>query len=429
MKNSSLLMMAFAILFSVNLLAQPSDYFDNEPQAMQVAEYIGHKGITTENAHQLYEKAYQQEVLGDYDQAIDLYSQTLMVDNLHHQARFNRARLCYELGRFALAESEFNYLIEQNNLDAEAFEMRGLSRFYNQKYEDAINDFNQAFRIAGKEDILLHRGIALTKMGFYEDAFLDFDKLLKSSPNHAAAMAARGDVLLALHRYQPALHWFDKALNLDETDAYTYCNRGIANMNLENYEAALYDFDRAIQLDANCRMFLNLAYCYFEMGEVELAKKYGILAMKDNPDNVEVYYLIGLSELGLNMPDLAMESFGIALDADPENVAYLLGQAESYLLMEDYYAAIDNCNTILDKDRNHAEGTELLQRAFDGLEKFNLENLKMKPMVAKPQFEAETRPQIQQQLEQYAAPQPALIPPVTPETVEENTFYEDPFEN
>jgi tetratricopeptide (TPR) repeat protein len=425
MKNSSHLMMAMAILFSVNLLAQPGDYLNNQPKAMQVAEYIGQKGITTDNAHQLYEKAYQHEVLGDYEEAIEFYSQTLMVDDLHHQARFNRARLCYELGRFALAESEFSDMLEQNNLDAEAFEMRGLSRFYNQKYGEAINDFNQAFRISGKEDILLHRGIALTKMGFYEDAFLDFDKLLKSSPNHAAAMAARGDVLLALRRYQPALHWFDKALNINETDAYTYCNRGIANMNLENYEAALYDFDRAIQLDANCRMFLNLAYCYFEMGEVELAKKYGILAMKDNPDNVEVYYLIGLAELESNMPDLAKESFGIALDADPENVAYLLGQAESYLLMEDYYAAIENCNTILDKDRNHADGTELLQRAFDGLEKFNLENLQTKPVVAEPKFEGEPQPQ----LEQYGTPQPALIPPVMPETVEENTFYEDPYGN
>jgi tetratricopeptide (TPR) repeat protein len=369
----------------------------------------------------------QQEVLGDYENAIDFYSQTLMVNEMHQQARFNRARLCYELGRFALAESEFSYVIEQNNMDAEAFEMRGLSRFYNQKYEDAIGDFNQAFRLSGKEDILLQRGIALTKMGFYEDAFLDFDKLLKSSPNNAAAMAARGDVLLALRRYQSALHWFDKALNLDEIDAYTYCNRGIANMNLENYEAALYDFDRAIQLDANCRMFLNLAYCYFEMGEVKLARRYGILAMNDDPDNAEVYYLIGLAELDLNMPDLAKESFSIALDAEPENVAYLLGQAESLLDINDYYAAIENCNTILDKNRNHEAGTELLQRAFDDLEKYNLENLKTKPMVARPQFEEAFQPQLQPAMEQYAAPQSALIAPI--ENTEENTFYEDPYGN
>lgn len=420
-------MMAIAVLFSCNLLAQPGDYFDNSPKAMPVAEYVGHRGITTESAHQLYENAYRHEALGDYEQAIDLYSQTLMADETHQQARFNRARLCYELGRYALAESEFDYIIQQNNMDAEAFEMRGLSRFYNQKYEAAIGDFNQAFRLSGKEDILLQRGISLTKMGFYEDAFLDLDKLLKSSPNNAAAMAARGDVLLALRRYQPALHWYDKALNLEETDAYTYCNRGIANMQLENYEAALYDFDQAIQLDANCRMFLNLAYCYFEMGEVELARQHGILAMNEDPDNAEVYYLIGLSELELNMPDLANESFGIALDAAPENVAYLLGQAESALLLNDYYAAIGNCNIILDKNRNHAEGTELLQRAFDGLEQYNLERLKTEPMVAEPQLEEAMQPQMQQQIEQYAAPTSAPIAPVVP--AETETFYEDPYGN
>lgn len=430
MKNSSRFMMAIAVslfltCFFENASAQPADYQNTDYKAMPVAEYLGHKGITYESAHQLYQKAYQHEVLEEYELAIDLYSQTLIADENHEQARFNRARLCYELGRFALAESEFDQILSRNDMDGEAFEMRGLSRFYNQKFEEAINDFNYAFSITGKEDVLLHRGIALTKIGFYQDALLDFDKLLKSSPNHALAMAARGDVLLALRRYQPALHWFDKAINLNETDAYAFCNRGIANMNLENYEAAIYDFDRAIKLEANCRMFLNLAYCYFEMGEVTLAKQYGILAMKNNPDNAEVYYLIGLSELELDAPDLAAKSFAIALDAESENKGYLLAQAEAFILLDDYYGAIDNCNQVLDAERNHEIGTALLQEALDGLESYNLELLKTKPMVAVPQEQPQTQPE----MEQYAAPEPTSLPMIAPVAVpvEENTFYEDPY--
>ena len=385
MKNTSCLMMAFAILISLfaidNLLAQTPNHSNSGYQAMPAAAYIGHRGITAESAHQLYEKAYQSEVLGEYEKAIDLYSQTLMADDQHEQARFNRARLCYELNNYEYAIKAFDEIIDRNNMDAEAFELRGLSHYHLQRLEDAVNDFNQAFRLSGKEDILLHRGIALTKMGFYDDALLDLEKLLKSNDKHAAAMAARGDVMLALRRFQPAIHWYDKAIDLKETDAYAWCNRGIANMHLENFEAALIDFDWAIQLEANSRMYLNIAYCYYEMGETELAKKHGILAMKADPDNTEVYYLLGLAEMELNMPDLALQSFTIAVDTEPGNIDYLLAQATAFLATNDFYAAIQNCNIILDKDSKHEAGKSLLLNAFDELEQHNLTMLQTQPVV------------------------------------------------
>ena len=37
------------------------------------------------------------------------------------------------------------------------------------------------------------------------------------------------------------------------------------------------------------------------------AKKYGIDAMRLPPNNLEVYYLIGLSEMELNAPNLALD--------------------------------------------------------------------------------------------------------------------------
>jgi len=385
---------AVAVVLSLNLFAQPADYQNTE---LAKATYVAARGVDLATPDQLFQNANQLKLVGNYDQAIDLYSQTLLMNPNHAEARFNRAYLLYETGHFAQAKAEFDEYLHQNVSDAEALEMRGMANYQNNQLQAAIEDFNQAFSLTQNTNLLLHRGMAFTQAGMYTEAMQDLDQLIELDAQNAAALAARGDVMLALQRYQPALHWYDRALNINENDAVTLCNRGTTHTQLGNFNEAINDFEKALQIEPTSQMFLNLAYCYFEMGELFLTKKMSILAMQYNPDNLESYYLIGLTELENEEPELAVGSFEIALEEDPNNLNFLIAQAEAFLMMDDFYSAIENANIMLDNNRNSVEGIKLLQRSFNALETYNLELLKAEPTALEPTL------------------------------IEEDVFYEDPY--
>ena len=148
------------------------------------------------------------------------------------------------------------------------------------------------------------------------------------------------------------------------------------------------------------------------MGEFYQAKKSGVLAMQHDPENAEAYYAIGLAEMELNEFSDAISSFDVALELAPNQTTILIAQANAYLLNDNYYSAIENCNTILDEERNHATATDLLRQAFAGLEQHNIDLLEVE--IEEPIFEVQALPT-----------EASMIP----ETSTEEIFEEDPYAN
>lgn len=92
-------------------------------------------------------------------------------------------------------------------------------------------------------EALLRRGMALSDLGYQDDAFDDLTRAIRLDPT-AAAYTARGLALLRSGNNTGARHDLDAALLLDEKLAYAWNLRGAISYEEGNTEAACKDFVR-----------------------------------------------------------------------------------------------------------------------------------------------------------------------------------------
>ncbi|GAB4338318.1 MAG: hypothetical protein OHK0038_16990 [Flammeovirgaceae bacterium] len=125
-------------------------------------------------------------------------------------------------GETTAAVSLLNEILKQNSRMAEAYNMRGAAFFMQEKYIEALSDFNDAVILDSTQ-----------YKHFYN----------------------RGNAKRALRDWKGALADYNKALQLDNTFYDIYLNRGIVNRSLGELDNALSDFEMAEKLsqgkDAN----------------------------------------------------------------------------------------------------------------------------------------------------------------------------------
>jgi tetratricopeptide (TPR) repeat protein len=73
-----------------------------------------------------------------------------------------------------------------------------------------------------------------------------YDKVLDVEGSNKDVMDNKGVALNKLGKYQEAIEWFDKALQIDSNYTYTMNNKGVALANLGKYNDAIQWFDRAL---------------------------------------------------------------------------------------------------------------------------------------------------------------------------------------
>ena len=84
----------------------------------------------------------------------------------------------------------------------------------------ALSDFTRALKIAPDNRDLLHkRGILWYATKNYENAVLDYNKILEINPNDIKALVTRGDIFLLLNKNEYACADFKRAESLGDGGA------------------------------------------------------------------------------------------------------------------------------------------------------------------------------------------------------------------
>jgi tetratricopeptide (TPR) repeat protein len=218
----------------------------------------------------------------------------------------------------------------------------------------------------------------------FDDAVALADQLLREYPDNAVAISDRGDVLLEAGRYEEAMKDIAKACKLDPTDIPSLKRRALCSVHLHNYKDALADYTRVIQLVPNDgSAYFDRAVLYAKMGDKNAANAdkqratdhgcpEGSMQALDRAR--QMYYsgkfqaagqaLTLLEQHGCRLPDLyiirgrcrlaeesfqpAAEDFSRAMQIHP-NIALFLVRAGVYLNMENYEAALADCNKVIEK--------------------------------------------------------------------------------
>jgi tetratricopeptide (TPR) repeat protein len=175
-----------------------------------------------------------------------------------------------------------SYTITQS---ATSLNTEGLALYYKNKYDDAIEAYDEAIRIdPNYVDSWTNKGNALLMQENYVDALKAYDKAISLDPNDFEAWNNKGIALKNQEKYADAIKAYDKAISLDPSDVVARVNKCTALINLDKYDEANKAIDEAIRLDSNlAESWVNKGNILFNLGEYDEAINACEKAIELNP--------------------------------------------------------------------------------------------------------------------------------------------------
>ena len=94
-----------------------------------------------------------------------------------------------------------------------------------------------------------NKGVALSRLGRYQEAIQCYDEALEIDPRHVNAWANKGAALSRLGRHAEALQCYDKALEIDPRNVNAWGNKGLNLNSVGRYQEAIVCYDKALEID------------------------------------------------------------------------------------------------------------------------------------------------------------------------------------
>ncbi len=147
---------------------------------------------------------------------------------------------------------------EEKSFSEWDWNIKGVEQANLKNYEQASFFYTQAIdKNSNIETFYRNRGHAKYFLNKYEEAIADYDKaiLIKEDEiSYAGRAAAKNQ----LEQFENAILDSDSAIKLNSKYPYSYRHRAFANMKLKNLNQALLDINAAMELDPNSKNGMDL---------------------------------------------------------------------------------------------------------------------------------------------------------------------------
>ena len=190
------------------------------------------------------------------------------------RAYISRGDLYKEAKKYDLAIQSYTEAIKINIADQEAYTNRGNVYFELNNYEKALADYKKAHSI--KPDYVTaidNIGAIFGLQSKYDSALFYFNKALEVNPQYIASYRNRGLVNIELGRNEDAIKDFKKILEYDTNNPDVMNMVGVCYRNLGKYNDAMIIITEAIKIKPDPRFYLNRAYCYRDLKDLQSARK------------------------------------------------------------------------------------------------------------------------------------------------------------
>lgn len=187
-------------------------------------------------AYWIQQKAY--EGIGN-DEAFERIACRLAAswfDNVHDSLK---AGMCYaKIGLYEKAAERYTRALKNSPNDWELLMNRGIMYTNQEKYEDALSDFNRAYEMHPSTAILNNRGEMYRKAKHYEMSRADLEAAYRRNPEDAALLDSLGMLEYATGHYEKAIACFNLSIEkLHHPNSYEYRGKSYAALG-KNKEAA-----------------------------------------------------------------------------------------------------------------------------------------------------------------------------------------------
>jgi TonB family protein len=159
-----------------------------------------------------------------------------------------------------------------NNKTIDAYEaaQKGHNFIKVEEYDNAVKAFTEAIKSKKFSPGYSGRGMAYMNLKEYEKAIEDFDMAIQISGKNALIYKLRGEAYSALKDYNTAIKDFDRALKMEPEMLDAYFERGNAFRNQDKYSKAIADYTKVIELDKGyLQAYNNRAVAYNKLNDSE----------------------------------------------------------------------------------------------------------------------------------------------------------------
>lgn len=150
-------------------------------------------------------------------------------------------------GEYEQAIELFTELVDRNPLSANDYNNRGLVYFQSGQFDEAIADYDRALEINPTLDsVYNNRANYYAAKGQLLDAIVDYEIALDLNPSNIRAWINQGITLRDLQLYDQAIESFDLALCFGRLEGHIYAERGRTYHLWGDWNYAIADYQRAI---------------------------------------------------------------------------------------------------------------------------------------------------------------------------------------
>ena len=163
---------------------------------------------------------------------------------------------------------------------------------------------------------------------YRQQAVSEFEEVLKSDPDNAAACRGMGFVSLQRRDFEQAREFFERAAKADPRDPRVHYYAGVL-MNMRSFtgepdpEAVVNELKTAVTLDPNfADAYIQLAYAERRTGDIPGALASAKKAIDLNPTNVSYYFIVAEMYLQQNKTEDALGIYrALTKSSDPAMAA------------------------------------------------------------------------------------------------------------
>ena len=280
----------------------------------------------------LFGKAEHLTHLGQYEKAIQVYSQIIKQNPDNYAAYAKRGLLFEQLPskdaaqtqkNRAAAQRDYEKALELNYYQPELYNNLAALYIDQGKYDEALLNLNQALLVRPNYFIAyINRAVAESQQGKLGAALVDFAEAEKLDPRSPLLYLNRGLAQFAAGYYATAAEDYSMMMELDPTNARPYLERGRAFVKMGYFQNAMDDFQYAMKLQPDYSLpYYYAAELLFSRGETEQAIASAQHAKLLAPNYAPTYDMLG-DMLALESPVEATQHYLAARRLDPARSAY-----------------------------------------------------------------------------------------------------------
>ena len=336
----------------------------------------------------------------DYALSIQYFSLVASAKPFLYEPWFYRGLAKFYLEDYLGAELDFDQTVKLNPYFTDTYQLRGISRIHNGKFNDAIDDLRKCIAVEPTNDKGYRHNITycFLQMDSLKQADTELDTILTKWPDYNDAIYMKAEVLLKQENWEEANGYLDQILKIEPKNINVLKIKTNFALKQKKYDEALLLTEEILAINPesintwnlranillyekrykeavealtaslkrqpqDVRNLISRAICYYYLNDLRGQMNDYDAIIKVDPYNFFAHYNRGQLRAYVGDDNRAIEDFNYILRKDPDDIMTIYNRAILRDKTGDYKGAIQDYTTIIKHFPKYTQGYQLRAEA------------------------------------------------------------------